>query len=333
MIIIDSNSKDEVDVLTPDANVRIKAAIEQFQAKVVKTKEAIKAEQTLRDEIVDEYLKLASNADEAQNHRIKSSFEKKNQKSAHAIAQLQRKLDKYTQKLREIEKLGIHALHQPSRSRTVIANVVSGFKDVSSNIRDGITGISEGVIGTIKPSQSSTPSSANQQTSHSIRESPGVSRLDTTNDTSSTFNHEDGDKEDKQPEKHGSYTQGSSSFYVHSYSHSTKPTSDENSSITSDENLQLQRAPLYEGAQSGQIDPLSRNRGRFASRTGSSNNIIDSQQLAELIAGMRDRENESQRLSEELRAFKMQYSEESSVFTQALQEEKFKSDVSYAHIL
>ena len=54
-------------------------------------------------ENVNEYLKLAANADKQQLTRIKTVFEKKNQKSAHSISQLQKKLDSYTKKLRNYE--------------------------------------------------------------------------------------------------------------------------------------------------------------------------------------------------------------------------------------
>lgn len=48
-------------------------------------------------------MKLAANADKQQLQRIKAVFEKKNQKSAHSIAQLQKKLDVYHKKIKNWE--------------------------------------------------------------------------------------------------------------------------------------------------------------------------------------------------------------------------------------
>ena len=78
-------------------------ALDQFQAKINKTKEQIKDEQNSRDENVDEYLRLSSCADRQQLSRIKQVFEKKNQKSAQSIAQLQKKLENYQRKVRLIK--------------------------------------------------------------------------------------------------------------------------------------------------------------------------------------------------------------------------------------
>lgn len=61
-----ASSRDDLDLaLVPSSNdiLRTKSAVEHIQSKINQTKEAIKSEQTLRDENVNEYLKLASNAD------------------------------------------------------------------------------------------------------------------------------------------------------------------------------------------------------------------------------------------------------------------------------
>ena len=79
-------------------------ALDQFQAKMNKTKEQIKEEQNSRDENVDEYLRLSSCADRHQLSRIKQVFEKKNQKSAQNIAQLQKKLESYQRKVYETKE-------------------------------------------------------------------------------------------------------------------------------------------------------------------------------------------------------------------------------------
>lgn len=85
---------------------KVKLSADSLRQKILKVTEQIKIEQTSRDGNVAEYLKLVSSADKQQAGRIKQVFEKKNQKSAHSIAQLQKKLEQYHRKLREIEQNG-----------------------------------------------------------------------------------------------------------------------------------------------------------------------------------------------------------------------------------
>lgn len=123
---------------TPDPALTQKA-IETYQMKIGKTKDLIKEVQTSLDANVDEYLKLSANAtDGVQQQRIKQVFEKKNQKSAQQIAQLQRKLEEYNRKVRDLEKYG---LQKPK-----IRDIGQGLKHVGGNIRDGITGMSSTVM-------------------------------------------------------------------------------------------------------------------------------------------------------------------------------------------
>ncbi|XP_039529623.1 transmembrane and coiled-coil domains protein 1b isoform X2 [Pimephales promelas] len=111
---------------TPDPQ-RTKQAIAQLQQKILKLTEQIKIEQTARDDNVAEYLKLANNADKQQSARIKQVFEKKNQKSAQTIQQLQRKLEHYHRKLREVEHNGI-----PRQPKDVLRDMQQGLKDVGA---------------------------------------------------------------------------------------------------------------------------------------------------------------------------------------------------------
>ena len=123
---------------TPDPALTQKA-IEHYQSKIGKTKEQIKEVQTSLDENVNEYLKLSANAtDGNQQQRIKQVFEKKNQKSAQQIAQLQKKLEEYNRKVRDLEKYG---LQKPK-----IRDFGQGLKHVGGNIRDGISGMSSTVM-------------------------------------------------------------------------------------------------------------------------------------------------------------------------------------------
>ncbi|XP_066554266.1 transmembrane and coiled-coil domains protein 1 isoform X1 [Amia ocellicauda] len=130
---------------TPDPQ-RTKQAITQLQQKILKLTEQIKIEQTARDDNVAEYLKLANNADKQQSARIKQVFEKKNQKSAQTIQQLQRKLEHYHRKLREIEHNGI-----PRQPKDVFRDMHQGLKDVGAKV----TGFSEGVVDSVKGGLSS----------------------------------------------------------------------------------------------------------------------------------------------------------------------------------
>ncbi|CAL1675413.1 unnamed protein product [Lasius platythorax] len=123
---------------------RVRQAIEHIQSKIAKTRELIRIEQTTRDENVNEYLKLAANADKQQLTRIKTVFEKKNQKSAHSISQLQKKLDSYMKKLRNYEMNGAPTSHR--QPREMLRDMGQGLKNVGGNIRDGITGFSGTVM-------------------------------------------------------------------------------------------------------------------------------------------------------------------------------------------
>ena len=66
-------------------------------------------------ENVNEYLKLASNADPQQMQRIKMVFEKKNQKSTQNLRRLQAKLELYQRRLHEVETHGISPGHKQAK--------------------------------------------------------------------------------------------------------------------------------------------------------------------------------------------------------------------------
>lgn len=77
-----------------------KAAIAHLQQKILNLTEQIKIAQTARDDNVAGYLKLVNTADKQQAAHIRQVFEKKNQKSAQTILQLQKKLEHDHRKLR-----------------------------------------------------------------------------------------------------------------------------------------------------------------------------------------------------------------------------------------
>ncbi|XP_050068808.1 transmembrane and coiled-coil domains protein 1 [Anopheles maculipalpis] len=79
-------------------------AYDRITTKIACTKELIRKEQEARDSNVNEYLKLAANADKNQLQRIKAVFEKKNQKSANNISQLQKKLESYNKRYKDMQQ-------------------------------------------------------------------------------------------------------------------------------------------------------------------------------------------------------------------------------------
>ena len=72
---------------------------------------------------VNEYLQLAGEADKVQLQRIKQVFEKKNQKSTANLSQLQKKLENYTKKLKDVETYGAH-----KQAKEVLKDVGQGLK-------------------------------------------------------------------------------------------------------------------------------------------------------------------------------------------------------------
>nr|XP_045604451.1 transmembrane and coiled-coil domains protein 2-like isoform X4 [Procambarus clarkii] len=121
---------------------RTREALEHIQAKIQKTKDLIKEEQKARDENVNEYLKLAANADRQQMARIKAVFEKKNQKSAALIQQLQKKLENYQKRLREIETHGLIVAHR--QPKEVLRDMGQGLNHHQGSSAQGAGGSSSG---------------------------------------------------------------------------------------------------------------------------------------------------------------------------------------------
>lgn len=97
--------------------------------------EQIKVEQTARDQNVAEYLKLVNNADKQQVSRIRQVFEKKNQKSAHTITRLQRKLEQYHRRMKESETNGKHGHKDGSSKESGTHSKEGSLRDVSATGR------------------------------------------------------------------------------------------------------------------------------------------------------------------------------------------------------
>ena len=74
---------------------------------------------------MNEYLRLSNDADRQQVQRIKTVFEKKNLKSTQTIAQLQRKLEDYNKRLKDVETNGVTSHKQ---AKDVLKDVGHGLK-------------------------------------------------------------------------------------------------------------------------------------------------------------------------------------------------------------
>ncbi|XP_011611567.1 transmembrane and coiled-coil domain protein 3 isoform X2 [Takifugu rubripes] len=109
--------------------------IDSLQQKILKVTEQIKVEQTARDQHVAEYLKLVNNADKQQAIRIRQVFEKKNQKSAHNIARLQRKLEQYHRRMKESEVNGKHSQKDGSSKESGTHSKEGSLRDISTTGR------------------------------------------------------------------------------------------------------------------------------------------------------------------------------------------------------
>nr|XP_032524886.1 transmembrane and coiled-coil domains protein 2 isoform X2 [Danaus plexippus plexippus] len=138
-------SQEDMDGNSTATSSKAQAAIAHLNAKIERTKDLIRLEQTTRDENVNEYLKLAANADKQQLARIKAVFEKKNQKSALCIVQLQKKLEGYNKRIKSWEQHGTSG-QSHRQPREVLRDMGQGLKNVGGNIRDGITGLGGSVM-------------------------------------------------------------------------------------------------------------------------------------------------------------------------------------------
>ncbi|XP_057337011.1 transmembrane and coiled-coil domains protein 2 isoform X5 [Microplitis mediator] len=268
------------------SGARVRQAIEQTQNKITKTRELIRTEQKTRDENVNEYLKLAANADKQQLARIKTVFEKKNQKSAHNIAQLQKKLDSYTKKLRNYEMNGAPTSHR--QPREVLRDMGQGLKNVGGNIRDGISGFSGSVMS--KP----------REFAHLIKNKFGSA--DNINTLSRT-----GDNGSVEEEKthHGSATlPGGCSL---GSTHSAAPV----------------KFPSEEGSECSSVTSESGPGSRGQAHACHSNNAAFS--LKSIFAELQEHRENFERMREKLDTLKT-LQQEVTFLSNALQEERFRCD-------
>uniref|UniRef100_A0A1A8FII6 Transmembrane and coiled-coil domain family 1 n=1 Tax=Nothobranchius korthausae TaxID=1143690 RepID=A0A1A8FII6_9TELE len=283
---------------------RTKQAIAQLQQKILKLTEQIKIEQTARDDNVAEYLKLANNADKQQSARIKQVFEKKNQKSAQTIQQLQRKLEHYHRKLREVEHNGI-----PRQPKDVLRDMQQGLKDVGAKV----SGFSEGVVDSVKGGLSSF-----SQATHSAAEAV-VSTLIRNKYGSAENIPSLKDSLDDPSVEEGVTVGGGRSVGVTSHHFQSSPkygSEDDCSSATSGS----VGANSTTGAPGG--PPSSK--GNTLERSQSSSLDMLLQEMQELREGQA-------RLEESLESLKSHYQKDYTVVMQALQEERFSMEEKIAY--
>ncbi|XP_048590068.1 transmembrane and coiled-coil domains protein 1 isoform X2 [Nematostella vectensis] len=122
-LIHDKENLDEVDAQVVDSE-KIAHAIARLKRKIDKTKEQIRQLQEERDESVKEYLE---STEVAPKQKVKTNFERKNQKTNATISQLQRKLQKYHKALVDLEENG-----------TISSSHIA--REVFKGVKDGVIG-------------------------------------------------------------------------------------------------------------------------------------------------------------------------------------------------
>ncbi|XP_060544264.1 transmembrane and coiled-coil domains protein 1 isoform X2 [Pantherophis guttatus] len=282
---------------TPDPQ-RTKVAITHLQQKILKLTEQIKIEQTARDDNVAEYLKLANNADKQQSARIKQVFEKKNQKSSQTILQLQKKLEHYHRKLREIEQNGIH--RQP---KDVLRDMHQGLKDVGAKV----TGFSEGVVDSVKGGLSSF-SQATHSAAGAVASKPREIASLIRNKFGSADNIANLKDALEESQEDGT---GGKTLGVHNFQSSPKYGSEEDcSSATSGSVGANSTAGVQLGAPSSKTNTLEMQSSGFDAI------LHEIQELREVQV----------RLEESFEDLKVHYQRDYSLIMQALQEERYRCE-------
>ncbi|KPP62041.1 transmembrane and coiled-coil domains protein 3-like [Scleropages formosus] len=271
--------------------------IDSLQQKILKVTEQIKIEQTARDENVAEYLKLVNNADKQQVSRIKQVFEKKNQKSAQNIAQLQKKLEQYHKRMKDSEANGASKHTGPkevkeSSKDNLKESLKDSLKDVSGSGRHP----SLDKVKTIGPGVSLSPPfffNKPREFANLIRNKFGsadnIAQIKSSMETSSAFH----------PEGGGRALSGSATIVTKP----KYPSDDEcssGSSASADSNGNPAPGPVVTGSPEAQ--------GR-------------STQILEELREIRESQNQ---LAEDIESIKSQFKREFGVITQVLQEEKYR---------
>ncbi|XP_041984193.1 transmembrane and coiled-coil domains protein 2 isoform X2 [Aricia agestis] len=272
------------------ANVSAKAqaAIAHLNSKIERTKDLIRLEQTIRDDNVNEYLKLAAHADKQQLQRIKAVFEKKNQKSAVCIVQLQKKLEGYNKRIKSWEQHGTSGqIHR--QPREVLRDMGQGLKNVGGNIRDGMVGLGGSVM------------AAPREFAHLFSRSNRFGSADNIAQLATANASSEGSRasEAGAGEGRGS-TLPRTSQPATSPAHKFSPDASPSSSVTS------------EGAP-------------YPPQSGSNNISEATFSIKPILNELRERREDYERLAEKVEAIK-NLSQEVSFLSAALQEERFRTE-------
>ncbi|KAF0292438.1 Transmembrane and coiled-coil domains protein 1 [Amphibalanus amphitrite] len=288
---------DEVDHLEPAEAARVREAAETVQSKIARCKEAIKQQQRVRDENVNEYLiQTATVQDRAQLQKLKALFEKKNQKAAQQMAHQQRKLEAYTRRAKDLETSGLP--YRPPKE--MLKDVGQGLRAVVGNMKGGIQGAAESVM--------SKPREIAHLLKNKFGSADNITAL--TNDSSEgtpTRSH------------HGSSTlpPGIPSSVVSGNTSVGQLRSEEGSDISS--------AASDAGALGGAASP--RHQASVSSAGGGGGGGGGGPpDGAGLISELWERKEECDRLREDVDTIKATLQQEITLLSQALQEERFRYD-------
>ncbi|XP_045486615.1 transmembrane and coiled-coil domains protein 2 isoform X2 [Pieris rapae] len=271
------------------ASAKALAAIAHLNSKIERTKDLIRLEQTIRDDNVNEYLKLAANADKQQLQRIKAVFEKKNQKSALCIVQLQKKLDGYNKRIKNWEQHGTSG-QSHRQPREVLRDMGQGLKNVGGNIRDGITGLGGSVM------------AAPREFAHLFSRSNRFGSADNIAHLAENTGPSNASSEGSRTSEAGENAPRGSTLPRAATSPAPKysPDASPSSSVTS------------EGAP-------------YPTQAGSNNMSEATFSLKPILNELRERREDYQRLAEKIDALK-NLTQEVSFLSAALQEERFKTE-------
>ncbi len=289
---------------------RSRSCLDNLQQKILKVTEQLKIEQTARDENVAEYLKLVNSADKQQVGRIKQVFEKKNQKSAQNIAQMQKKLEQYHRKMKDNE---IH--HSPSPRQSTVKHSTIPRESPRELLRD-MTGSGRhptmDKIQTIGPGVSLSPPfffSKPREFANLIRNKFGsadnIAHLKTTLDASSPL-----------PTDSAGKGLSSSTSMVGKPKY---PSDDECSSGSASISADSNGNPAGGGVLAGQAQGQGQGQGQGQQAEGDGQS-----RLALSLEEMREIKDAQSQLEEDMEELKSQFKREYGIISQTLQEERYR---------
>ncbi|XP_023283541.1 transmembrane and coiled-coil domain protein 3-like [Seriola lalandi dorsalis] len=288
---------------------RSRSCLDNLQQKILKVTEQLKIEQTAREENLAEYLKLVNSADKQQVGRIKQVFEKKNQKSAQNIAQMQKKLEQYHRKMKDSE---IH--HSPTPHPSTVKHSTIPRESPRELLRD-MTGSGRhptmDKIKTIGPGVSLSPPfffSKPREFANLIRNKFGsadnIAHLKTTLDASSPL----------PTDSTGKGLSSSTSMVGKPKYPSDDECSSGSASISADSNGN----PAGGGGSAGQAQGQGHSQGQPPA--GGDNQS----RLALSLEEVREIKDAQSQLEEDMEELKAQFKREYGIISQTLQEERYR---------